>query len=93
MPLPTATQFAPFTSQRRHSYVKVNGAVPPHEPLVVDSVWPWVVVPETTGSPVLTGGPAATTADTGEFVVAVPAAFVAVTTTRSVWPTSADWTV
>jgi hypothetical protein len=63
--------------------------VPVHVPVVELSVWPSSGVPLITGRAVLTGGAAATTAVCEVVALALPAAFVPVTTTRIVEPTSA----
>ena len=63
--------------------------VPVHVPRSAVSVSPSRVVPEIDGDAVLTGGVAATRPVWVEVDVVDPAAFVAVTTTRTVEPTSA----
>ena len=62
--------------------------VPVHVPRSTVSVPPSRVVPEIVGATVLTGGVAATRAVAAVVAVALPAAFVAVTTTRTVLPAS-----
>ena len=76
----------PPASQRTHWYEYVID-VPVHVPVVVESVDPATVEPETTGSAVFTGtiGPV-TTAVVADGTLTGPSAFVAVTTTRSVEP-------
>jgi hypothetical protein len=59
-------------------------------PFEAVSSWPWTAEPEIAGSAVFTGGPGATTGEAGDVADALPAEFVAVTTTRSVAPTSAE---
>jgi hypothetical protein len=76
--------------------VKPIGAVPLQLPLVAVSVWPSSAVPEIDGAAVFCGAAGATagTARVASDVDDVcPAAFAAVTATRSRWPTSAAWTV
>ncbi len=63
--------------------------MPVQVPLRAVSVCPSRAVPETAGRAVLTGGAAATTPDCADVALALPPAFVPVTTTRSVEPTSA----
>ena len=67
--------------------------MPFHVPVVVESVAPSVVEPETTGSPVLTGAVTpVTTAVGGDWTPTDPSPFVAVSSTRSVESTSAVFT-
>ena len=77
-------QLAPAELQRRHWYVYVIGAVPVHVPFAAVSVCSSCAVPEIVGSTVLTGGAAATTAVWADVAEELPAAFVPVTTTRTV---------
>ena len=84
-------QAPPVASQRDHAYVNAIGAAPAHVPSVVTSAWPSVGVPVTVGGTLLTGAaPETTTAVTAEGLSEVPPASVAVATTRSVLPTSAE---
>ena len=62
--------------------------VPVHVPFDAVSVWPSRAVPEIVGGAVFTGGLPATTPVCAEVALALPPAFVPVTTTRSVPPTS-----
>jgi hypothetical protein len=64
------------------------GAVPDHVPGDAVSVSPSRAVPDTAGIAVFAGGAAATTAVAAEVAVFDPPAFVPVTTTRNVAPTS-----
>jgi hypothetical protein len=64
-----------------------------HDPVEDESDWPCCAVPLTVGAAVFTGATTtsdggATTAEAALVAVADPAAFVAVTTARSVCPTS-----
>jgi hypothetical protein len=85
----------PPESQRRHWYAYDVGLFD-HEPVDADSVWPSCGVPLMVGRDVFAGGAvtdagaAATTADAALVADPEPPAFDAVTTTRSVLPTSAD---
>ena len=64
--------------------------VPVHVPsLLIVSVWVSRVVPVTAGSAVFAGSCAPTVPLGAEVALALPPAFVAVTTTRIVLPTSA----
>ena len=63
--------------------------VPAHVPRSAVSVSPSTRSPEIDGAAVLDGGAGATTALGGEVAVSVPPAFVPLTTTTIVWPTSA----
>ncbi len=65
--------------------------MPLHSPLLAASVWPSCGSPETTGGAVFDGGSAVTAAVGVELASAEPAEFVAVTSTRSLAPTS-SWT-
>ena len=67
----------------------MKGGVPLHVPSAADSVWPSLAVPETTGSALFEGAAAATIAVGSLVADAEPPGPVAVTTTRSVLPTSA----
>jgi hypothetical protein len=84
-------QPAPVASQRCHWYVNEVGVAPLHEPLLAVSVLPSSEEPLIDGRAVATGAfvaagrMMAVAADSREFV---PAEFVAVTVTRSRWPTS-----
>ncbi len=62
--------------------------MPVHVPSVADSVSPSVAVPPIVGIAVFTGGVGATSSVAAEDASASPAAFVAVTVTRIVPPTS-----
>ena len=65
--------------------------LPLHVPLLVVSVWPWVVVPLIAGSALFVGaarGGAWTAAVCDDVAGVEPPALVAVTTTRMVSPTS-----
>jgi hypothetical protein len=62
--------------------------VPVQVPVVAVRVSPSAAVPLIDGGTVLTGGVAVTTAVCALVVLALPAAFVAVTTMRKVEPTS-----
>ncbi len=80
---------APVASQRRHCRSNAIVGVPVQVPVAAVSTWPSRAVPEIDGSTVFTGGAGATTAEAAEVADVEPAPFVAVTTTRSVPPTSA----
>ena len=81
----------PVASQRDQAYVNVIGAAPAQVPSVPTRVWPSVVVPEMVGGAVFWGAaPLTTTAVGAEGESVVPPASVAVSTTRTVWPTSAE---
>jgi hypothetical protein len=82
-------QVAPLASHRRHWYVYVTGAVPVQVPVVAVSVCPSCAVPEIVGNEVFAGATPVTTAVALDVAGVEPAAFAAVTTTRSVEPTSA----
>ena len=71
------------------------GLVPLQLPVVAVSAWPCCAVPEIVGSDVFVGEAAAavTTAVCAEVAVAEPVEFDAVTTIRTVLPTSAAATV
>ena len=84
-----SSQAAPAASQRTHWRAYVIVGVPVHVPVVLVRLWPSRGVPETAGSTVFTGAAGATSADAGDVASTEPAAFVAVTTTRSVPSTSA----
>ena len=62
-------------------------------PAFAVNVWPTFVVPEIDGDVVTVGGNVTTTAVAPDVPDAEPAVFVAVSTTLSVWPTSALVTV
>jgi len=84
-----AAQLAPPPSQRFHWYAYVIVPLPVHVPLAAVSVALRVAGPEIVGSAVFAGGlTVGMGAVTTESAVADPAEFVAVTSTRSVWPTS-----
>jgi hypothetical protein len=72
----------------------VIGSAPVHVPLLAVSVWPTCAVPLMVGFAVFCGPAVAetTTAVASEVAVCIPSAFLAETTTRSLWPTSADCT-
>src|ERR687884_2385544 len=80
----------PVDAQRRHWYAKVIVGVPVHVPTDALSVWPSTAVPEITGGDVFAGGAGVATTVAAELELAEPAAFVAVTATRNVEPTSPD---
>jgi hypothetical protein len=83
-------QLAPELLQSCHRYVYDDG-LPLHDPLLVVTVWPCTVEPLTVGTAELDGGDggaAVTTAVAAELADADPPAFVAVTTERTVSPTS-----
>ena len=67
--------------------------VPVQVPVVAESACSSVAVPEIVGSAVLTGGSGTTTAVWVDVALVLAAAFVAVTTTRIVLPTSAGRSV
>jgi hypothetical protein len=67
--------------------------VPLQAPLSTVSVWPSRTVPVIVGAVPLTGGVGSILALCAAVAVAVPAVFVAVTTTRVVVPTSAEVSV
>jgi hypothetical protein len=93
----TSAHEPPPESQRRHWYAYDVGLFD-HEPVDADSVWPCCAVPLMVGRNVFTGATtedvgaeaAAITADAALVADAEPPAFDAVTTTRSVLPTSTD---
>src|SRR5947209_7249227 len=80
-------QLLPVPSQSCHWYAYEVGD-PFQLPFDAVSVCPSVVVPEIVGGAVLVGAPGCTTAVCCEVAWAEPAAFVSVTTTRTVVPTS-----
>src|SRR5689334_21345747 len=84
-----SVQFAPLLSQRRHWYVYAMVGVPVQVPRSAVRVSPSRAVPAICGAVALTGGAAATLAVCVVAAGVEPAAFVAVTTTRSVCPASA----
>ncbi len=88
-------QLFPALSQRCHEKSKLIGCAPVQSPRSAVSVEFCCVAPERLGSRVATGAcPLADTVPVGLDVAdPLPFAFVAVTTTRSVWPTSAEPTV
>ena len=86
-----SVQFAPEASQRCHWWVTSIGPVPVQAPSCAVSVPPSVAGPVTLGAPVLAGASATTASVAGDVAVSVPPAFVAVTTTRMAWPTSAGF--
>ena len=86
-----AAHAPPVASQRDHAYVKAIGAAPAQVPSAATSAWPSVGVPVTVGGTLLMGAaPVTTTAVTADGLSEVPPASVAVATTRSVLPTSAE---
>ena len=90
----TTEQLFPSWSQRFHAYAKPVGELL-HVPFEAVSVEPTATVPEIDGSAVFTGALAAgaeTTVVGAEVAGADPSAFVAVTVTRRVVPTSAACT-
>ena len=84
-----STQEPPLASQRRHWYVKESGGSPAQIPSEVVSVAPGVGVPEIAGRDVFEGG-TAILAVGAAVALALPTAFVAVTTARIVAPPSAS---
>jgi len=84
-----AVQLAPAASQLCHWCVTV-AAEPENVAAVAVSTWPTAAVPVIAGSVAFAGATttAGTTAVAAEVPVAVPALLVAVSTTRSVCPTS-----
>ena len=64
------------------------GAVPPQVPVATVSVSPSRATPETSGRSVFTGGAGRIASVRADVTFALPAEFVAVTTTRSVASTS-----
>ena len=86
-----AAHAPPVASQRDQAYVNAIGAAPAQVPSFATSVWPSVVVPEMVGGTLFWGAaPLTTTALTAEGESVVPPPSVAVSTTRTVWPTSAE---
>ena len=84
-------QLVPPLVQRRHWKAYEIGAVPVQAPVDAVSVCPSVAVPEIVGGAVFAGGAAAATwAVCADSAVLEPAALVAVTSTRTVVPTSAE---
>ena len=83
-----STQLLPKKSQRCHWYSMVSGPVPVQVPGSAVSTSPTSSVPEMVGATVLAGG-AGRRALGALVAVSVPAAFVPVTTTTTVWPWSA----
>ena len=85
-----SAQAAPPPSQRRHWYAKDVG-LPVQVPFAAVSVCPCCADPETVGNAVFPGGAggAPTTAVCAEVADEDPTAFVPVTVTRTVEPTSA----
>ena len=84
-------QPAPVASQRCHWYVNEVGVAPFQVPLLAVSVFPSSEEPVIDGRVVATGAfvaAARITAVAADARVFVPAEFVAVTVTRSRWPTS-----
>ena len=67
--------------------------MPENDPGSAVSVWPSTGLPVTAGGVVLTGALGATASLAGEVLVSAPAAFVAVTTTRTVPATSSPVSV
>ncbi len=63
--------------------------VPVQVPAVALATWPSRSVPLIDGATVFAGAAAVTTAVCADVALALPPAFVPVTTTRMVWPTSA----
>jgi hypothetical protein len=86
--LPAEEHASPAESQRSHWRAKLTVGVPVQLPSVALSVCPSRAVPLTTGGALLAGGAAATTALGALLTVAVPPPLRAVTSTRSVLPTS-----
>src|SRR5262249_42944540 len=87
--LTTALHEAPLPSHRCHWYV-YESTPPVQVPFEAVSSSPTFAVPVIAGSAVLTGGLAdETMLVAAEFAVSFPSVFVPVTTTRSVWSTSA----
>jgi hypothetical protein len=85
---PIETHSPPAVLHLSHRYENEIGCFPAHDPGSAVSTEPFVVVPRTTGSEVFTGTP--TTTPVGlDAAVFEPSAFIAVTRTRSLKPTSA----
>ena len=80
----------PTASHSSHWKAKVIVGVPDHVPGFAVSCEPTETVPLIDGATESVGGAAATTAVGAEVAVAWPAVFVAVSTTRIVWPTSSE---
>jgi hypothetical protein len=78
--------------QRCHTRAKVGAGDPLHEPSVAVNVDPTAAEPLIAGSAVFTGPVPATVAVCADVAVPVPDALVAVTTTCSCDPASADAT-
>src|SRR5262245_40030417 len=86
--LASGTQLEPDPSQRCHSYANEVGE-PLQVPVLALSTWPSCAVPDTTGGDTFAGGAAGTTTPVAaDTALAEPPAFDAVTTTRTVNPTS-----
>jgi hypothetical protein len=78
----------PAVLHRSQRYENEMGCFPVHDPGLAVTTEPFVIVPCTTGSDVFTGTP--TTTPVGlDAAVFEPSAFIAVTRTRSLEPTSA----
>jgi hypothetical protein len=89
----TGTQFAPPELQRAHWYPYVSGVEPVQVPGLAVSVCPCCAVPVIAGGLWFAGATPLTTADCADDALVEPPAFVPVTTTRNVLPTSAEPTV
>jgi hypothetical protein len=85
----TSTQPAPSASQRSHCRSWSSGVVPFQAPVVAVRTWRSFATPEMLGAVVLAGASGATTAVVRLDADATPSGFVAVTSSRSVEPTSA----
>src|SRR5262245_42686565 len=85
---PIAEQSPPPELQRSQRNENEIGCAPVHEPGSAVTTAPTVIVPRTVGVDVLTGGPT-TTLVGFDATVFEPSAFIAVTRTRSLKPTSA----
>src|SRR5436190_1057230 len=84
-----SAQLAPALSQRCHWRAYVMVGVPVHVPSSPVSVNPSSAAPEMPGATASAGAAGGTTALTADGALAAPATLDAVTTTRSVWSTSA----
>src|SRR5438309_1763584 len=90
-----SAQLPPVPAHRCHWYAKVGEGEPVQLPLLTVSVWSSWAVPPIDGAAVFLGAePVAWTTSVGrEVAVPEPSLLVAVTTTRSRFPTSVVWIV
>ena len=88
-----SAQAPPFASQRCQRYAKARRGVPVHVPRCAVSVRPSSATPSTVGGSMLDGATGATASVPAESRVALPTSFVAVTRTRTTWPTSSGSSV